>query len=195
MGLHPNMKPYEKAAYMRELFAQEFSISGNRTVASIKAGYKASSAKSQGSRLMKDPRVIARIAELKKVTADKFEVSREKVLAQYARIAFFDIRTIYDENNRLKDIAQLDEGAAAAINGIEVESILEGLGKITKVKIAERKAALDSICKFMGYNAPEKVDHTTKGEKMPAGGIDLSKLSESALMEVLKALTHEKNSG
>lgn len=101
-------------------------------------------------------------------SARKLNLTRERILEEYAKIAFFDIRTIFTIDGGMKPIQELSDEAAGAIAGIEtfevktdvkedgetVESISQGVNR--KIKITDKKGALDSICKVLGYNAPEK---------------------------------------
>ena len=99
-----------------------------------------------------------------KETATKLNLTRERILEEYAKIAFFDIRKLYNEAGGFLPIHELDEISAAAIGGIESydERDIEGtiLGTIRKLKISEKRGALDSICRVMGYNAPTKIAPT-----------------------------------
>lgn len=114
-------------------------------------------------------RIMARENEAAIVeSAKRLNLTRERVLEEYAKIAFFDIRTIFTVDGGLKPVHELSDEAAGAIAGIEtieekttikeddktVDSIIQGVNR--KIKITEKTKALDSICKVMGYNAPEK---------------------------------------
>jgi len=111
-------------------------------------------------------------------SAKRLNLTRERVLEEYAKIAFFDIRTIFTVDGGLKPVQELSDEAAGAIAGIEsfeekttikddgkeLDSVTQGTNR--KIKITEKTKALDSICRVLGYNAPEKqeVDHTTNGQ-------------------------------
>lgn len=104
-------------------------------------------------------------------TAKRLNLSRERILEEYAKIAFFDIRKIYTVDGGLKPVSELDDETAGGLAGVEsfderVKDSEEVLGTTRKVKIWDKRAALDSICKVLGYNAPDKaeVDHTSGGQ-------------------------------
>lgn len=106
-------------------------------------------------------------AILQAETAKRLNISRERVLEEYAKIAFFDIREIYNETGGLKPIKELSDEAAAALGGVETfaeKGAGEELGTTQKVKIWDKRAALDSICKVMGYNAPPRAPVDEIGE-------------------------------
>lgn len=103
-------------------------------------------------------------------SAKRLNLTKERILEEYAKIAFFDIRKIMTVDGGLRPVGAIDDVNVGAIAGIESydEKSQEGetLGTLRKIKIWDKRAALDSICKVLGYNAPEKaqVDHTTNGQ-------------------------------
>lgn len=93
-------------------------------------------------------------------SAKKLNLTRERILEEYAKIAFFDIRKILTVDGGLKPVSDMEDVDVGAVAGIESydEKDREGevLGTVRKIKIWDKRAALDSICKVMGYNAPDK---------------------------------------
>lgn len=149
----------------RLLFCDEYLIDLNATQAAIRAGYSVKTARSQANELLTKPDIQAYIAEKRKALADKLDISQERVLKEYAAIAFLDIRKVFDSEGRLKPMQELDDETARAIASIESYEEIERAGEETfvagmnrKVKMWDKRAALDSICKVLGYNAPEKKD-------------------------------------
>lgn len=157
-------------------FAIEYLKDANITQAAIRAGYSANSADVTGSRLLNHARVKAYIRSIQSKVAVISGVSRERVLKQYERLAFFDIRKFYDASGNLKSIVDLDDDTAAAITGLEIEQnakyeedpddpmglaempkLIKSITSTKKLKLTDMKAALDSICKMEGYNTPEAV--------------------------------------
>jgi phage terminase small subunit len=149
-------------------FCEEWMIDMNSTQAATRAGYSARTANEQGARLLANVSVQGYINELRKKLSKKLEITQERVLKEYARIGFSDIRGYYNEDGSLKKITDLDDDAAAAIAGVEVDELWEPdgdggrkqVGETKKVKRWDKRAALDSICKVLGYNAPEKIEHS-----------------------------------
>lgn len=93
--------------------------------------------------------------------AKSLNISKERILEEYAKVAFFDIRKLFTEDGGLVSLKNLDEEVAAAIAGIEnyddrIKDTGEIAGTTKKVKLSSKLAALDSISRLMGYNAPEK---------------------------------------
>lgn len=123
-------------------------------------------------RLQKRPAVKARIAELRREQATQLIMTRAEVLNGLARIAMFDPRNLYDENGDLLPIHELDDVTAASIIGIKAQRLntptAEDPTKTTlitaDVKLADKKAALDSLAKAMGLFT-EKLEVTGQDGK------------------------------
>ena len=65
----------------QERFCREFLVDMNGTKASVRAGYSEKTAYSQASRLLKNAKVAARIAELQAETAKRLDVTVDSVMA------------------------------------------------------------------------------------------------------------------
>ncbi len=179
-----------------EKFAQEFVKDYNAAGAAKRAGYTMHQdpkvARSVANKLLKIPYIRARIQELEKEVFEASKVSREKILNRLLQLAFRDTRKMYDSENRLKNIEDWDDDNAAAVIGVESLEVLDGFGVARKVKFSDPKAAIDSINKMCGFNAPDKVDHTSKGQSVkpdPAVPfIDYSQLSDATIQELKNAI-------
>ena len=143
----------------QERFVQEYLIDLNGTQAYMRAepGTTEKSARTLASRMLAKVNVQKRIAAERSKTAAKLELTRERVLAEYTKLAFFDMRQAYHDSGALKLPHELDEDTAAAIAGYETVE-MDGGGKdapplqVRKVKWADKRAALDSIMKAQGWN-------------------------------------------
>lgn len=153
----PVSKELEKLEPRQQRFVQEYLKEPNGKKAAIKAGYSPNSAQEQSSRLLSKGKVKEAVEAERDRTARKFNLSRERVMAEYARIAFFDMRQAYHESGALKLPHEMDEDTAAAIMGFEtVEE--KGAGKkavplaIRRVRWADKLGALKSIMQAQGWN-------------------------------------------
>jgi len=147
----------------QEAFCQSYLLDFNGARAARDAGYAADSANVEASRLLTNANIQARINELRAQMGKAFNITRERIAQEYARIGFVDIRNIFDENGKLKDPKDWSDDEAAAIAGLESENIYDGkgddremIGYLKKVKLTDKKGALDSLVKLMGYAAPDK---------------------------------------
>lgn len=160
----------------QELFAQKYIETGVASEAYRQAyateNMMAKTVWEEASRLLADPKVSARVNELKALHLKKHEVTIDRVVREYAKLAFLDIRKAFDEHGNLKPIHDLDDDTAAAISGLEVEvkrttespdEELEpqphggGLrrqhattARLHKIKLSDKKGALDSLAKHLG---------------------------------------------
>lgn len=141
-------------------FCDEYVIDFNGTRA-YKAAYpnckKDETAKAAASRLLTNVNVTQYIQEQKEELKEKINVTKEQVINQIARIAFGDIRKLYNENGGLKNIQDLDDDAAAIVAGIETTEEFDGYGQdreqigyTKKVKIANKDRALEMLGKYFG---------------------------------------------
>jgi hypothetical protein len=71
-------------------FVDEYILDGNATQAAIRAGFKRNSASVQASRLIGNVKVALAIRQRRAAIAKRMEVSAERVIAEYAKIAFDD---------------------------------------------------------------------------------------------------------
>lgn len=138
-------------------------IDSNATQAAIRAGYSEKTAYSIGDENLKKPEIQKFISEKQAALSKKADITVERVLAEYAKIGFFDIRKAFDDEGKMKPIHELDDDTAGGIAGIEVYEEIESVGEETfkagqtkKIKISDKRSALDSICKVLGFNAPDK---------------------------------------
>jgi phage terminase small subunit len=151
----------------------------NAAAAYRQAGYRCSesAARTAASRLLRHPAVIKAIDAARAKVARNLNITRERVAEEYAKIAFFNLQDCYDEDGALKNIADMDRDVVAAIAGIEVDEEyddlppdeeLEGqphggalkrrsanriaIGRTSKIKVSDKRAALDSIVKLFGWS-------------------------------------------
>lgn len=93
----------------------------NATQAAIRAGYAEKTAYSIGCELLKKPEIIAAIDAAMAKRADKLEISADRVLAEIARMAFYDPAELIEISREPTD----DEKAGREFVGDDV-SIIDG---------------------------------------------------------------------
>lgn len=97
-------------------------------------------------------KVIARDAH----QIESIKITVERVLQEYGRIAFLDISQAFQLDGSLKSIHDMPEDIRRAIAGIEVVNYEEdndgrgAIGKLHKIKIIDKRAALADIAKHLG---------------------------------------------
>lgn len=150
----------------QEQFCREYLIDLNGTQAAIRAGFSKKTASSIGSEYLRKPEIQERLRQNMASRAQRTEISADRVLAEYAKLAFLDIRKAFDENGRLKPIHEIDDSTAAAIAGIEAEELFEGrgedrerIGTLRKIKLSDKRAALADVAKHLGMFV-DRHEHT-----------------------------------
>lgn len=152
-----------------ERFARNYATHRNGTKAYIAAGYKdGPGAAVSATRMLKNPKIAARIEELESKTLKSLDITAERVMLEMARVAFSDVRKLFDENGKMRPLHELDDDTAAAISAIEVESRPETQGKgkgkktivvgVTKARLWDKSANLRMLAqrfKLIGSDADE----------------------------------------
>lgn len=134
-------------------FITEYLVDQNGTQAAIRAGYAKRSAHVTASLLISNANVKAAIDKQMSKMLSKIEVTAERVLAERARLAFFDVRKLLDATGKPKPIHELDDDTAAAIAGVEVANIGNsqvGEGEVLKIRMADKNASLTALEKHLG---------------------------------------------
>jgi phage terminase small subunit len=149
----------------QEKFCQFYLVELNATKAARQAGYSLNSAHEIGYENLLKPDIQKRIEVLRADMAISHNVTKERIAKEYARLAYLDPRNLYHPNGTRKAIHELDDDTAAAINSIEMEleSYLDDDLNIAyryvakKIKMVDKKGALDSMVKLYGFAAPDKI--------------------------------------
>jgi phage terminase small subunit len=100
----------------------------------------------------------------------KAEVSRTRILEEYAKVAFLDPRQFFDEDGNLIPIHDLDKDVSAALGCMDVFQRKTKSGKIIttkKIRFLDKKSALDSLARMMGM-FKDKVDVGLEAETISA---------------------------
>jgi phage terminase small subunit len=111
----------------------------------------------KASELASRDKIRVRLDELKNELKSRNMITAERVIAEYAKLAFFDPRKLFNTDGTPKDITELDDDTAAALAGLDVQDVYEGYGEdrrfigyTKKYKLSDKRAALDSIAKCLG---------------------------------------------
>jgi len=136
------------------LFVKEYIVDFNATRAAKAAGYSPKTAFTIGVENLKKPLIQALLAKEIKKRADRIEITQDRVLTEYAKLAFLDPRKFYKKNGDLIPIHELPAEVAAALTGMDVQTIFtkdgDMMGDLKKIKFADKKPALDSVAKHLG---------------------------------------------
>lgn len=137
----------------RAAFVREYLVDLNGTQAAIRAGYAPKSAGQTADDLLRIPQVAAEVAEAMAKRAVRTEITQDRVIKEVARIAFLDIRKLFDANGAMKPIHDIDDETAAALASIECLEVGEegvAVGVLKKLKLTDKKGALELLMRHMG---------------------------------------------
>lgn len=141
----------------QQRFVDEYLVDLNATAAAKRAGYSEKTAYSIGQENLKKPEIQAAIQKRRDKLRGKLEISQERVLLEYARIAFFDPRKLFQDNGTPRDITALDDDTAAALAGLDVLEEYDGVGQdrvfvgyTKKYKVSNKLEALKDLAKHLG---------------------------------------------
>ena len=137
----------------QERFVEEYLVDLNATQAAIRAGYSESTARVIGHENLTKPDIQKAITERRQEMQQRTAITADRVLAEYAKIAFFDPRKLFTADGAIKPVQYWDDDVAAVIGGLDVVEISddgEMIGRVKKLKLIDKKGALDSIGKHLG---------------------------------------------
>lgn len=132
-------------------FAHEYLVDYNATQAAIRARYSPATAQQQSSRLLLNVLVLEEIERRKKQIMKKLEITQERVLEEYAKLAFADISDIVKWGRggiNVNESSTLDREHTAAISKITETRTRDSI--TVEVKMHDKKGALDSIARHLG---------------------------------------------
>lgn len=150
-------------------FCEEYVIDWNATRSAIAAGYSEKTAASIGQENLTKPEISSHIEKIKNNLEQLAGLSALKNLLELKKLAFSNIADFKEDWNLEKDFDELTEDQKAAISELYTETVSlsgddEGTLQKVKLKLHDKLKAIEMINKMLGYNSPDKIDHTTAGE-------------------------------
>ncbi len=128
-------------------FVEEYIVDLNATQAAIRAGYSKKTARQAGAENLSKPVIQTVLKAAMDAQSKRTKISADAVLAEYARIAFADIRDAVEFGGgtvTIKASSELPDDVAAALS--EVSRTAQGL----RVKFHSKIAALEALARHMG---------------------------------------------
>ena len=124
----------------QQKFVEEYLCDLNATQAALRAGYSVKTAMAIGAENLKKPQIHAAVqAEMDKRSA-RTEVTADSVLKEICKIAFSDIRNVFDENGRLLPVHMMSPDVSASISSIKISTkSIPGSDPVDVEHIAELK--------------------------------------------------------
>ena len=168
-------------------FVEEYLVDLNATQAAIRAGYSARAARQRGSLLLRKSAVREAIAQAMGARSERTEISADRVLQEYARLAFSNIADFVDfgpDGVTVRALSEMPRDAARCV--AEVSESKTGRGGTVRVKLHDKKRALDALARHLGM-------FVEKHERTGAGGgpiqmEDVPELSDTERLHRIEAL-------
>lgn len=138
-------------------FVREYLIDNNGAQAAIRAGYSAHTAKEKAAHLLTIVNVRTALTAAQANVAEAAGITAVMVALEYKKLAFSNL-TDYVEwgPDGVKLKASVDLKDAGAV--LEVSESITESGRTRKIKLHDKKGSLDSLCKQLGFNAPDKAE-------------------------------------
>jgi len=134
-------------------FVEEYLIDLNATQAALRAGYKEKRAYSTGHENLKKPEIQRLIQEAQQARSKRTEITQDRVLQEYARIAFLNPKSLFNDDGTIRNIKELDDDTAACIAGMDLVS-RSGPDNtdesVKKIKLTDKLRALQDLSKHLG---------------------------------------------
>lgn len=125
----------------------------NGTKAALAAGYSAKCAHSTASALLKDPEIKAQLELRMRLASQHADLTAERTLEELRRLAFADLRGVFDMDGGLLNPSEWSDATASAVAGLEVVkgNVVSGDRQsdyIHKVKLWDKTRALEMLAKY-----------------------------------------------
>ena len=143
----------------QEVFCKEYLIDLNATQAAIRAGYSERTAAAQGSRLLSNVNILARVKELKAKRADELELDAYWVLKR--------LKDISDRSMQAEPVMEFDHTEGMLVETGEYQFDSTGANKATEL-IGKHIGMFDpklQLQKRMMEAQIKKVEAETKNEE------------------------------
>jgi len=138
----------ERLNDQQEKFALLVARGKTATKAAILAGYKKRSAHTMGYRMMKKPKIQARIEEIRKKHLAALNITENWILAEMRNMAEGNISDYFEKDEKgemvLKDFADLPEEVQKRVKSLNVNS------RGWKIELFDRRAILVDLAKIKG---------------------------------------------
>lgn len=176
-----NIQSEIKLTDKQRRFTQEYPIDFNATQAAIRAGYSEKTARQQGQRMLSNVYIQKEIRKYMDGLTEKSGISVIQIIEALKKIAFSDVRKLFNDDGTMKNIKDLDDDIVMAIAGINIDEIVtkkDGfIGYSKKIKIDNRQVALEMLGKYLqmfkeNFNLSGEIKHLFNFEGMTDKQLD-----------------------
>jgi phage terminase small subunit len=160
----------------QKAFCREYIYDWNATRSYLVAYPNTKNAKVAGVlavRMLANDRVKEYITDIQKDLEKLAGISRMKVISEHMKMAFSSIAHLHDTWIQRKEFESLTDEQKDCIAEIDTKIRTEYeydpdnpkekkpiQAEYVKIKLYDKQKALDSISKMLGYDAPQKIEHS-----------------------------------
>jgi phage terminase small subunit len=145
----------------QEAFAREYLVNGRNAASAYRTVYNTRCspkiASGEGAKLLKHPGITLAVEQAAAKAAADLQITAERVIAEVARVAFFDPRRLYRSDGTLKQPLEWDDDTAPVVASMEVCEGREGQGEnclsgglTKKVRFSDKVEALKLLMRHLG---------------------------------------------
>ncbi len=132
-------------------FIEEYLVDLNATQAALRAGYSKKGASVQGCQLLANPKIAAALDKARAKLSDRTEITQERIVREYGRIAFAwitDYSSWTNEGVVIKNSDELSPELKSAVAEVIHTQSRDRSG--VRLKMHDKMGALDSLGKHLG---------------------------------------------
>lgn len=126
----------------------------NATAAAKRAGYSLETARQQANQMLNNPKIASKIEEANVEAANKLGITKERIMQEYAKIAFSDLKNVISEDefgNTTVNIRGLRDEVSGALAALKIRNTKKG--PEVDVKLNDKQTALLALARMCGWDS------------------------------------------
>jgi phage terminase small subunit len=140
----------------QQLFVREYLVDLNGAKAAERAGYSRKTARQHAARLLTNVYISAEIERATAARMQRLEITADRVLQELAKLAFVDIRKLFNADGSMKRIHEIDGNTAAAIKSFECfERQIDLNAFMQRVRAVARLEGMQLLAQHLGIVSDE----------------------------------------
>ena len=158
--------PIEKFTAKQQMFILAYCRTQHQTNAAIEAGINPNHAHVQASRWLKNDKIKAEIDRRLAAKLERYYVAPDRIIREMALMAFSsldDFTRFTEDNEAIIDFEGVTRDQMAGLTEIVSEEFRARDGSVagvrTKIKLADKRAALMDLAKLINMLKPEQIEH------------------------------------
>jgi phage terminase small subunit len=162
--------PIEQFTAKQQQFILAYCKTQHVTNSAIAAGVNPKSASNQGSKWLANPRIKAEIDKRLAARLDRYYVAPDKIIREMALMAFSsldDFIKFTQDNQAIIDFEGVTRDQMAGLTEIVSDELRAKDGSTTgvrtRIKLADKRAALMDLAKLINMLQPDRVEHAHGG--------------------------------